>query len=409
MLVCGRTKGKPTHPSVTCLLARCSQTTDKGVAQKNREYYLKNKEHIAQVRKAHYQSNKEKITQYNKLYNQKKFLRRYRLLHKEDRSRYIAEYNKQHREKLKEQLQARKEKYRDQFLSSVPKHKKRLEEALHIKAPEDWYKVSLNQLEPHITGIKVTRYFTLMELVQMMYPDVDWILGNFTKVPKDTWADPEKLREYMLYIQKELFIEREEDWYRLSREMVLPVLFVLCFLFFFFFFFVLYLFRSDLTFQLQSFGAGGMLATFGSLHSALLFAFPEVLWDPKKFSDKRKMTNQWWLLVNLRKMFEGEEILENYLHPNLVWESKENPGKMELDLWIPSRNIAFEYQGEQHYHDFVQIFGRGADLYSYYLRDQEKKNQCAAEGISLIYVPYWWDMSSSSLQEIIVHQTEELE
>eukprot|EP01127_Copromyxa_protea_P002546 TRINITY_DN1244_c0_g2_i2.p1 TRINITY_DN1244_c0_g2~~TRINITY_DN1244_c0_g2_i2.p1 ORF type:complete len:380 (+),score=75.12 TRINITY_DN1244_c0_g2_i2:545-1684(+) len=379
MLVCGRTKGKPTHPSVTCLLARCSQTTDKGVAQKNREYYLKNKEHIAQVRKAHYQSNKEKITQYNKLYNQKKFLRRYRLLHKEDRSRYIAEYNKQHREKLKEQLQARKEKYRDQFLSSVPKHKKRLEEALHIKAPEDWYKVSLNQLEPHITGIKVTRYFTLMELVQMMYPDVDWILGNFTKVPKDTWADPEKLREYMLYIQKELFIEREEDWYRLSREM------------------------------LQSFGAGGMLATFGSLHSALLFAFPEVLWDPKKFSDKRKMTNQWWLLVNLRKMFEGEEILENYLHPNLVWESKENPGKMELDLWIPSRNIAFEYQGEQHYHDFVQIFGRGADLYSYYLRDQEKKNQCAAEGISLIYVPYWWDMSSSSLQEIIVHQTEELE
>eukprot|EP01127_Copromyxa_protea_P002547 TRINITY_DN1244_c0_g2_i3.p1 TRINITY_DN1244_c0_g2~~TRINITY_DN1244_c0_g2_i3.p1 ORF type:complete len:219 (+),score=47.02 TRINITY_DN1244_c0_g2_i3:961-1617(+) len=218
-----------------------------------------------------------------------------------------------------------------------------------------------------------------MELVQMMYPDVDWILGNFTKVPKDTWADPEKLREYMLYIQKELFIEREEDWYRLSREM------------------------------LQSFGAGGMLATFGSLHSALLFAFPEVLWDPKKFSDKRKMTNQWWLLVNLRKMFEGEEILENYLHPNLVWESKENPGKMELDLWIPSRNIAFEYQGEQHYHDFVQIFGRGADLYSYYLRDQEKKNQCAAEGISLIYVPYWWDMSSSSLQEIIVHQTEELE
>lgn len=81
--------------------------------------------------------------------------------------------------------------------------------------------------------------------------------------------------------------------------------------------------------------------------------------------------------------------------------------RVELDVWVPSLNVAFEYQGEQHYHDFVKIFGQGANLSTYLSRDDEKIQLCKSRGIKLILIPYWWDLSISSLKDIIGVQTGE--
>lgn len=78
-------------------------------------------------------------------------------------------------------------------------------------------------------------------------------------------------------------------------------------------------------------------------------------------------------------------------------------------LWILPLNtkvkfipqLSWRWSGEQHYHDFIQIFGRGADLSTYFARDHEKKQQCSQEGIQLVQIPYWWDLSLSSLVEIL--------
>lgn len=43
----------------------------------------------------------------------------------------------------------------------------------------------------------------------------------------------------------------------------------------------------------------------------------------------------------------------NYRHPRLVHSSGR---KAELDIWIPTMNIAIEYQGEHHYHQVHSIF-----------------------------------------------------
>jgi hypothetical protein len=61
---------------------------------------------------------------------------------------------------------------------------------------------------------------------------------------------------------------------------------------------------------------------------------------------------------------------------------------MELDVYLPSLSLAFEYQGIQHYEDKF-YFGTASREYSQ--RDKEKRAACKEIGITLIEVPYWWD------------------
>lgn len=66
---------------------------------------------------------------------------------------------------------------------------------------------------------------------------------------------------------------------------------------------------------------------------------------------------------------------------------------MELDAYIPAHQLAFEYQGEQHYRD-IYALGR---QWSQRERDNEKRLACEMKGITLVEIPYWWDREKSSL------------
>lgn len=67
--------------------------------------------------------------------------------------------------------------------------------------------------------------------------------------------------------------------------------------------------------------------------------------------------------------------------------------KVELDVYLPDENLAFEYQGQQHYSD---IYALGHRWYQKQ-KDEEKRRICKDKGITLIEVPYWWDNTKSSL------------
>mmetsp|Transcript_23095 Transcript_23095/g.32216 ORF Transcript_23095/g.32216 Transcript_23095/m.32216 type:complete len:376 (+) Transcript_23095:2-1129(+) len=70
---------------------------------------------------------------------------------------------------------------------------------------------------------------------------------------------------------------------------------------------------------------------------------------------------------------------------------------MQLDVFIPSLSLAFEYQGQQHYHDLHYF----APQRQYQERDLEKKAACDRANITLVQVPYWWNRTESSLASTI--------
>jgi len=61
---------------------------------------------------------------------------------------------------------------------------------------------------------------------------------------------------------------------------------------------------------------------------------------------------------------------------------------LELDIFIPSLQLAFEYQ-ERHHYTTTEIVQ--TPLEETQARDKLKKELARAKGITLIEVPCWWD------------------
>src|SRR5690348_4099488 len=99
---------------------------------------------------------------------------------------------------------------------------------------------------------------------------------------------------------------------------------------------------------------------------------------------------------------EMAEVKENYIDKGMVSERSER--WLELDVYVPKCNIAFEYQGQNHYFD---IYSMGSK-WSQRLRDTEKRGICQGRGITLIEVPYWWDSNKDSLMATIHSKREDL-
>ena len=72
---------------------------------------------------------------------------------------------------------------------------------------------------------------------------------------------------------------------------------------------------------------------------------------------------------------------------------------IEFDVYLPKLNLAFEYQGIQHYrkHSFLR------DVQYMQETDEAKKRACNELKITLIPIPYWWDYKVDSLKATI-HQ-----
>jgi len=97
----------------------------------------------------------------------------------------------------------------------------------------------------------------------------------------------------------------------------------------------------------------------------------------------------------IQQMFKEYEVILDYIHPLLKFS--QSGKKMPLDIFIPSLALAIEYQGEQHY-KANYLFG---NHFSQQERDLEKHKACINIGITLIIVPYWWDLKVSKVSDAI--------
>jgi hypothetical protein len=90
---------------------------------------------------------------------------------------------------------------------------------------------------------------------------------------------------------------------------------------------------------------------------------------------------------------------ETFRHYRPEWLNR-----LELDIFIPSLNLAFEYQGEQHFKPIDHWGGEAA-----YLKQREndsiKARICQERGIDLLYVNYFDDFDEEFVKNMIENTT----
>ena len=199
----------------------------------------------------------------------------------------------------------------------------------------------------------------------IVYPEHNWDIFNRTQVSRNYWEDPVHVRDFMENMKHKFCIETDEDWYRLSLA------------------------------QLKEHGGTGLLKKYShSLHRVLEVAYPEKTWSARKANRRDKRSVQRWLFLKVGELYPQYEIIEDYFHRELARISGKSA---QFDLFIPKLNLAIEFHGIHHYKE-LPSFG-SIDMYQQ--RDEEKEKLCAEHGISLVVVPYTWDLSTSQLQEFI--------
>jgi len=110
----------------------------------------------------------------------------------------------------------------------------------------------------------------------------------------------------------------------------------------------------------------------------------------------RKVGERWvsetLLFQIVDRIFMNQEVIHHH-RPNWL-------GGLELDVFIPSLALAFEYQGEQHFHP-VEVWGGKAALEETRVRDERKRVLCAEAEITLIEIDYTEPLTESHIRKRI--------
>jgi hypothetical protein len=221
---------------------------------------------------------------------------------------------------------------------------------------------------------------TLTDLaLSTIYPEHNWKFWKMSNVPaSQALVTSQDVSLYVDDLAKKLKIQHWDDWYRVSAK------------------------------QLKTVDAYNQVNHLGGLRTLLNIAFPDRKWNNEQLWRRPFRPGQRWLKVILSELFPNigtdncsinklmtVEIYEDYIHPELVFRNSGRP--MQLDIFIPSLSLAFEYQGIHH---FKEVFYWGKSLPYYKENDKEKRAACG-EKITLIEVPYWWDNTKESVAATI--------
>ena len=113
------------------------------------------------------------------------------------------------------------------------------------------------------------------------------------------------------------------------------------------------------------FGLLTITKKFHGLQNVLSKFYPDYKWNEGDFKNIPMKKAQNALFQVVRELFVGADIHTDYIHPKMNYNSQVGRN-MELDIFIPSLNIAFgiytilsipniytEFQGAQHYPEIV--------------------------------------------------------
>lgn len=227
---------------------------------------------------------------------------------------------------------------------------------LGIENQADWYTVGVEVVREHNGASVLSNHGNLFNALQKSYPEYQWFPWPFLHTAHNMWNNTENHRKCIDWLADKFGIERPEQWYGVTIQSV------------------------------KESGGGGLIAQHeGSLIKALISVYPEFEWNTLW-----RLSEGQGYIWNLLRMLVKCDVLLNHKLLDPYSENK----KVELDVYIPQLELAFEYQGMQHYK--TGTFGSDT-LDRQQLRDEAKKALCKSLGITLIDIPYWWDNTGSAL------------
>ena len=123
-------------------------------------------------------------------------------------------------------------------------------------------------------------------------------------------------------------------------------------------------------------------------------------YDNEEFGTYKKPTNRWKseeLVYNItKKLFKDYQVIYQYRPYYLNTEN----GCMSYDIYICGLKVAIEYQGKQHFEP-VDYFGGEENYRKQVERDKLKAERSKENGVKLVYVNYWEDITPELIKEKI--------
>ena len=112
---------------------------------------------------------------------------------------------------------------------------------------------------------------------------------------------------------------------------------------------------------------------------------------------KNKWISEELLYKTIKKIYNKYNVIYQYRPPFL---KSDIGGQLSYDIFIEKLRIAIEYQGAQHFKP-VEYFGGEKAFIQTKKRDTQKKILSKKNGIKLIYINYWENITTDLIKEKI--------
>ena len=264
---------------------------------------------------------------------------------------------------------------RSNFWDDIENQKKFLDdfaEHHNINSPHEWKDITSTDIIKYGGRGLIEKYNTWSEVLSTIYGfNINNLKDFRRRVSYNYWKDPKNVKSFIEKFEQKNRMFETTDWYRVS---------------------IIQLCQTD--------GGYSLLRRFGSIYNLLKEVYPNIRWNKKLIAKNNKRSEQWRIFTIVREIFPDREVIEEYNHPTA---SRESGNSVELDVFIPSLNLAIEYHGKHHYED-IPAFGP-SELYQ--IRDNEKIELCQKYNIKLLVIPYFFKGSDEDLKELILNKCKE--
>lgn len=225
-----------------------------------------------------------------------------------------------------------------------------------------WYKLDLKSVIKMGGGGLLRHYDnSLYNMLRHVYHDYDWLPWKFKKLGNIAIRSPDALRKVMRFIESELKISKDEDWYLVSQS------------------------------KLDQLGVLKTVSQLGGLHACLREYKSDVEWDAERLSASKNFGGR-VLRSSVRTIWPFKDIDEDY----------ELDPYHKVSVLLPHMGLALDYQSV----DYYGLSGQVGNI-SVALREHpEKVALASSQGITIVFVPFWWDRKIPSLLATILHADE---